>query len=50
LINTELQKYSSVTKGDLQRVAKTYLQEKNRTVVTTLPKGSAKQGGGDRPS
>jgi zinc protease len=38
LINTRLDKIQSVGKQDLQRVAKTYLTEENRTVVTTLPK------------
>jgi zinc protease len=38
LINTRLDKIQSVGKQDLQRVAKTYLTEQNRTVVTTLPK------------
>ena len=31
----------SVDKDDIQRVAKTYLTEENRTVVTTLPKPKA---------
>jgi len=43
LINTEYEKYNAVTKVDMQRVARTYFQESNRTVVTTLPK-SAKAG------
>jgi zinc protease len=38
LINTRLDKIQSVGKQELQRVAKTYLTEQNRTVVTTLPK------------
>ena len=38
LINTRFSKIQSVTKEDIQRVAKTYLTEDNRTVVTTLPK------------
>jgi predicted Zn-dependent peptidase len=38
LINTRFQKIQSVSKSDLERVAKTYLTEENRTVVTTLPK------------
>jgi len=38
LINTRLDKEQSVGKQDIQRVAKTYLTEENRTVVTTLPK------------
>ena len=38
LINTRFDKIASVGKDDIQRVAKTYLTEANRTVVTTLPK------------
>src|SRR5271170_305682 len=38
LINTRFGKIQSVGKDDIQRVAKTYLTEENRTVVTTLPK------------
>ena len=38
LINTRFDKEQSVGKQDIQRVAKTYLTEENRTVVTTLPK------------
>jgi zinc protease len=38
LINTRFDKIASVGKDDIQRVAKTYLTEDNRTVVTTLPK------------
>jgi predicted Zn-dependent peptidase len=38
LINTRFEKIQSVTKEDIQRVAKTYLTEENRTVVTTIPK------------
>ena len=38
LINTRLEKIQSVGKQDLERVAKTYLTQENRTVVTTLPK------------
>jgi predicted Zn-dependent peptidase len=41
LINTEAEKYRQVTKADLQRVARTYLKDSNRTVVTTLPKAAA---------
>lgn len=41
LINTRLNRSQSVTKEDLQRVAKTYLTEENRTVITTLPKPRA---------
>lgn len=38
LINTEYEKYGAVSKADMQRVARSYFQESNRTVVTTLPK------------
>ena len=38
LINTTLGKIQNVGKDDIQRVAKTYLTEENRTVITTLPK------------
>jgi zinc protease len=38
LINSVQHKYSLVTKADLQRVARTYLKESQRTVVTTMPK------------
>ncbi|HXA65394.1 MAG TPA: pitrilysin family protein [Bryobacteraceae bacterium] len=38
LINTRFSKIQNVSKEDIERVAKTYLMENNRTVVTTLPK------------
>jgi predicted Zn-dependent peptidase len=38
LINTRFNKIQNVGKEDLQRVAKTYLTEENRTVIATLPK------------
>ncbi len=38
LINTIQGKYSQVTKEDIQRVAKTYLKDSYRTVITTIPK------------
>ena len=41
LINTRYDKIQSVGKQDIERVAKTYLTEANRTVVTTLPKPKA---------
>jgi predicted Zn-dependent peptidase len=41
LINSLQQKYSQVSKIDLQRVARTYLKEIQRTVVTTVPKPAA---------
>jgi zinc protease len=43
LINSIWRRYEGVTRADLQRVARGYLKESNRTVVTTLPKtGAAK--------
>jgi len=44
LINTIWRKYESVTRADLQRVARAYFTETNRTIVTTLPKAAATQG------
>ncbi len=41
LINTEIERYRSVTREDIQRVAQTYLQPSNRVVLTYLPKPSA---------
>jgi zinc protease len=41
LINTRFDKIQNVNKDEIQRVAKTYLTEDNRTVVTTLPKPKA---------
>jgi zinc protease len=38
LINTTLTNYSEVTQGDIQRVARQYLGETQRTVVLTTPK------------
>ena len=38
LINQIEQKYDAVTKQDLVRVANEYLNESNRTVITTIPK------------
>jgi predicted Zn-dependent peptidase len=32
------QKYDQVSKKDLQRVARAYFKETQRTVITTLPK------------
>ena len=49
LINTAQHKYARVSKADLQRVARTYFKETNRTVVTTMPKPVAAQAAaGDR--
>jgi zinc protease len=41
LINTVWQKYRSVEKADLQRVARKYFSEGNRTVIITMPKPKA---------
>jgi predicted Zn-dependent peptidase len=37
IINTLDQKYAAVTKEDIMRVARTYLKDTNRTVITTVP-------------
>lgn len=39
MINTELQKYLSVTKEDILRVARKYFDTKNRVILTYIPKG-----------
>jgi predicted Zn-dependent peptidase len=44
LINTRLDKVAAVTKEDVQRVANKYLQQTNRTVVITVPKGGGGRG------
>ena len=41
VINTSSNKIRSVTKEDIQKVARTYLIESNRTVVVTTPKPRA---------
>ena len=41
LINTHVQKIQQVTKADIQRVAKKYLVDTNKTVVITNPKKAA---------
>ena len=38
LINAYDDKIEAVTKDDVRRVARTYLQEANRTVVITVPR------------
>lgn len=43
LINSVHQKYNQVTKNDLQRVARAYLKETQRTVITTMPKRATAQ-------
>jgi len=45
LINTRLDKVAAVTKEDVQRVAKKYLLDTNRTIVVTMPKAKAKTAG-----
>ena len=47
LINSVWRKYEQVTKADLQRAARAYFSESNRTIVTTLPKPGAGRGGGE---
>ena len=42
LVNSIWRKYDAVTPGDLQRVARLYFHDGNRSVVTTLPKTAAK--------
>ena len=44
LINSIWRQYERVTKTDLQRVARAYFKDTNRSVVTTLPKSAS----GDR--
>jgi predicted Zn-dependent peptidase len=34
--------YQAVTAADIQRVAKKYFSEKNRTVATLIPEGAGK--------
>jgi predicted Zn-dependent peptidase len=41
LVNLNYQKISQVTKEDIQRVAKKYLIETNRSVIITMPKKAA---------
>ena len=41
LINTSLANYSEVQPADIQRVARQYLGEAQRTVVLTIPKAQA---------
>ncbi|MCL4522395.1 MAG: insulinase family protein [Acidobacteria bacterium] len=47
LINTFEAKMHKVTKADIQRVARTYLKDTNRTVIATSPKAA---GPGARPT
>jgi predicted Zn-dependent peptidase len=41
LINAIWHRYEQITKADIQRVARVYFKDSNRTVVTTLPKSLA---------
>jgi zinc protease len=43
LINEIEDKFARVTKDDIQRVARTYFKDTNRTVVTTVPKPKGAQ-------
>ncbi|MFA6151666.1 MAG: pitrilysin family protein [Chitinophagaceae bacterium] len=43
LVNTELQRYTKITKEDLLRVAKKYFTKENRLVVYYLPKSEEKK-------
>ncbi len=43
VINAKFTKTQKVTKADIQRVAKAYLTQENRTVVTTLPKPKSEE-------
>jgi zinc protease len=45
LINGVWRQYESISAADLQRVARRYFTENNRTVVTTMPKRAAKPAG-----
>ena len=45
LVNTHEDKVNAVTKADIQRVCKTYLEPTNRTVVITVPKSKAAKAG-----
>lgn len=44
LINTELERYTKITKEDLKRVANKYFTKENRLVVYYLPKAQEKKG------
>ncbi|WP_421764206.1 M16 family metallopeptidase [Ekhidna sp.] len=48
LINNELQRYMAVTKEDLQRVAKKYLDPEKRVELVYLPKSAQKQPDGEK--
>jgi predicted Zn-dependent peptidase len=40
LINTEIERFRTVTPADIQRVAQTYLKPENRVVLHYLPKSA----------
>ncbi len=46
LINTQQDKINAITKADVQRVANTYLNVTNRTVIITMPKAKTAKGAG----
>ena len=46
LINEIEDKFARVTKDDIQRVARTYFKDTNRTVITTIPKPKAPEKAG----
>ncbi|HJU41424.1 MAG TPA: pitrilysin family protein [Vicinamibacterales bacterium] len=45
LINRRVERITSVTPADVQRIARNYFTAENRTVVITVPKGAGSQGG-----
>lgn len=47
LINTRFDKIAKVSTDDIQRAARTYLTQENRTVLTTLPKPKAESAKAD---
>ena len=48
LINRRVERMMKVTAADVQRVARTYLTQENRTVVVTVPKAATRSQGGVR--
>jgi zinc protease len=50
LINTIDQKYAAVTKEDIMRVARTYLKDTSRTVITTVPAKKSAPTAGVKPA